>query len=187
MAGYIMTLSDIDSLTYCVKTGTYSTNLGTPKGNWMTYHEGTFADYLSMKPGDSIYFFIKRKIYGIGKLIEIHSECRFLNYIGADRPVDYSKKNYKKLEPLLDEGTANNRCLCVFEPSPLFFLNGVDMDDALNSNPDRFRMLRAMWKVSFIKVDDDENQALMDIILKRNEEDLLLNKNAYPFSKALHD
>lgn len=32
MAGYIMTLSDIDSLTYCVKTGTYSTNLGTPKG-----------------------------------------------------------------------------------------------------------------------------------------------------------
>ena len=187
MAGYIMTLSDIDSLTYCVKTGTYSTNLGTPKGNWMTYHEGTFADYLSMKPGDSIYFFIKRKIYGIGKLIEIHSECRFLNYIGADRPVDYSKKNYKKLEPLLDEGTANNRCLCVFEPSPLFFLNGVDMDDALNSNPDRFRMLRAMWKVSFIKVDDDENQALMDIILKRNEEDLLLNKNAYPFSKVLHN
>ena len=187
MAGYIMTLSDIDSLTYCVKTGTYSTNLGTPKGNWMTYHEGTFADYLSMKPGDSIYFFIKRKIYGIGKLIEIHSECRFLNYIGADRPVDYSKKNYKKLEPLLDEGAANNRCLCVFEPSPLFFLNGVDMDDALNSNPDRFRMLRAMWKVSFIKVDDDENQALMDIILKRNEEDLLLNKNAYPFSKVLHN
>ena len=173
MAGYIMTLSDIDSLTYCVKTGTYSTNLGTPKGNWMTYHEGTFADYLSMKPGDSIYFFIKRKIYGIGKLIEIHSECRFLNYIGADRPVDYSKKNYKKLEPLLDEGAANNRCLCVFEPSPLFFLNGVDMDDALNSNPDRFRMLRAMWKVSFIKVDD--------------EEDLLLNKNAYPFSKVLHN
>ena len=187
MAGYIMTLSDIDSLTYCVKTGTYSTNLGTPKGNWMTYHEGTFADYLSMKPGDSIYFFIKRKIYGIGKLIEIHSECMFLNYIGADRPVDYSKKNYKKLEPLLDEGTANNRCLCVFEPSPLFFLDGVDMDDALNSNPDRFRMLRAMWKVSFIKVDDDENQALMDIILKRNEEDLLLNKNAYPFSKVLHN
>lgn len=103
MAGYIMTLSDVDSLTYCVKTGTYSTNLSAPKGNWMTHHEGTFADYLSMKPGDSIYFFIKRKIYGIGKLIEINSECRFLNYVGADRPVDYSKKNYGELEPLLDE------------------------------------------------------------------------------------
>ena len=88
MAGYIMTLSDIDSLTYCVKTGTYSTNLGTPKGNWMTYHEGTFADYLSMKPGDSIYFFIKRKIYGIGKLIEIHSECRFCLLYTSPSPRD---------------------------------------------------------------------------------------------------
>lgn len=187
MAGYIMTLGNVDSLTYCVKTGTYSTNLSAPKGRWMVHHEGTFADYLSMKPGDSIYFFIKRKLYGIGKLISIHSECRFWNYIGADEPVDYPEEEYEDRKPLLDEGTADNRCICVFEPSPFFFTNGVDMDDALNSNPSRFRMLRAMWKVSFIKVDDDENQALMDIILKRNEDNLIHNSNVFPYSKALHN
>ncbi|WP_400246667.1 hypothetical protein AB3U99_07445 [Niallia sp. JL1B1071] len=46
------------------------------------------------------------------------------------------------------------------------------MDDVLASNPDKFRILRAFWKVSFIKIDDEENKALRDIILKRNEEHL---------------
>lgn len=41
------------------------------------------------------------------------------------------------------------------------------MDDALNSNPSAFRMLRAMWKVSFIKIDDEENRALFDILYKK--------------------
>ncbi|NLP52450.1 hypothetical protein HC179_17270 [Bacillus sp. RO1] len=44
------------------------------------------------------------------------------------------------------------------------------MDDVLSSNPSSFRMLRAYWKTSFIKIDDEENKALKDIILKRNEE-----------------
>ncbi|SHF14267.1 hypothetical protein [Clostridium fallax] len=30
-------------------------------------------------------------------------------------------------------------------------------------------MLRAFWKISFLKIDDEENKALKDIILKRNE------------------
>ena len=33
--------------------------------------EGTLADYMSMKPGDNIYFFCKRRYYGIGELISI--------------------------------------------------------------------------------------------------------------------
>lgn len=46
------------------------------------------------------------------------------------------------------------------------------MDDVLVSNPSAFKMLRAFWKVSFVKLDDDENQALKDIILRVNEETL---------------
>ncbi|MEG3071470.1 MAG: hypothetical protein RQM92_12145 [Candidatus Syntrophopropionicum ammoniitolerans] len=30
-------------------------------------------------------------------------------------------------------------------------------------------MLRAFWKLSFIKIDDDENQALIDAIVRRNK------------------
>ena len=46
------------------------------------------------------------------------------------------------------------------------------MDDVLSSNPAAFKMLRAFWKLSFIKFDDDENQAFRDIVLKRNQDQL---------------
>lgn len=186
MAGYIMTLDNVASLEQCIKTGTYSTNLSIPNKIWNKQQEGTFADYLSMKAEDNIYFFIKRKIYGIGKIIDIKSDCKYLNYINADEPVSVTEKEYKRKCPLLSYGTPNNRCFCTFVPSPYFFKEGIDMDDALNSNPSKFRMLRAMWKVSFIKVDDEENQALIDVILKRNENEIFVGKEIYKYNKRLH-
>lgn len=179
-----MTLDSIESLEMCIETGTYSTNLSEPNGKWKIHHEGTFADYLSMKEGDNIYFFIKRKIYGIGRIKKVQFDCEFLNYIGGDIPEQVNEKEYKKRAPLLINGTPNNRCFCVFEPSPHFFENGIDMDDALNSNPAAFKMLRAMWKVSFIKIDDNENQALIDIILKRNENNLINGDNVFRYDDS---
>ncbi len=186
MAGYIMTLDSLESLKQCIKTGTYSTNLSEPNGSWRLHHEGTFADFLSMQPEDNIYFFIKRKIYGIGKIKKIGFDCKFLNYENADNPKYISNKEYEKANPLLKNGSKNNRCFCVFEPSPYYFENGVDMDDALNSNPSAFKMLRAMWKVSFIKIDDEENRALIDIILKRNEYNLNSGENVFDFDNSVH-
>lgn len=176
-----MTLDSLESLESCIKTGTYSTNLSEPNGKWMIHHEGTFADYLSMKEGDNIYFFIKRKIYGIGRIKNVQFDCKFLNYIGGDIPEKVNENDYKNKTPLLKNATPNNRCFCVFEPSPYFFENGIDMDDALKSNPAAFKMLRAMWKVSFIKIDDNENQALVDIILKRNEDNLLSGNDVFRY------
>ena len=182
-----MTISDLNSLESCIKTGTYSTILSNPQNNnWAIHHEGTFADYFSMKQGDSIYFFNDRKIYGIGKIIDIKRDCKYLNYIGADAPCVYSSKEYKQREPLLSKGTPLNRCVCFFEPAPHFFRMSVDMDDALSSNPDKFKILRTMWKVSFIKIDDEEDQALQDIILKRNEKNLLDETDIYTFERYEH-
>jgi len=187
MAGYIMTINDMESLKKCVTTGTYSTNLSDPRNeNWGTPQEGTFADYFSMKPGDSIYFFHKRKIYGIGKIKDVEFDCKFLNYKEADNPTVYTKKQFKEKEPLLRDSTPQNRCFCTFEPSPFFFENGIDMDDALSSNPDKFKIFRTMWKVSFIKIDEEEDKALTDIILKRNEENLIEEKNLFEFSGKAH-
>ena len=129
---------------------------------------------------------IKRKIYGIGKIKKIGFDCKFLNYENADNPKYISNKEYEKANPLLKNGSKNNRCFCVFEPSPYYFENGVDMDDALNSNPSAFKMLRAMWKVSFIKIDDEENRALIDIILKRNEYNLNSGENVFDFDNSVH-
>lgn len=138
---------------------------------WKAHHEGTFADYFSMKSGDNIYFFHDRKIYGIGELTNINFDCKFSNYPNALTP---HIPNYEDIKDniLLDIGvdSINNRCLCTFKPSPNFFQNGIDIDDVLSSNPSGFKILRSFWKLSFIKIDDNENKALKDIILKRNEE-----------------
>lgn len=142
---------------------------------------------MSMKQGDNIYFFTDRKIYGIGKITNVGEDCKYLNFKDADYPQSTKNRQYSELSPLLDETySERNRCFCTFEPSPCFFLQGVEMDDALNSNPEKFKMLRVMWKVSFIKIDDEENKALFDIILKRNEENLLNNSNIFEYNPKTH-
>ena len=171
MAGYIMSLDNKQSLEECINLGIYSTNLSKPQNNlWKIHHEGTFADYFGMKEGDNIYFFIDRKIYGIGELITVKHDCKYWNYPGADKPVNYEYKEVKDIMILNNKNNIDNRCFCIFKSYPNFFAEGIDMDDVLSSNPNKFKMLRAFWKLSFVKIDEDENKALKDIILKRNEE-----------------
>lgn len=177
MAGYIFSLDSLQSLQRYTQNGVYATKLSPPANAWKVHHEGTFADYATMQAGDNVYFFIKRKIYGIGKLINLGTECKFFNFPKAGIPQRYAYLDIKQ-ELLWDEGefSVNQRCICVFEPDPYFFRLGIDMDDVLSSNPSAFKMLRAFWKLSFIKFDDDENQAFRDIILKRNQQALFAPK-----------
>lgn len=171
MAGYIFSLNNLDSLHLYTTQGVYATKLSSPPSlSWMTHHEGTFADYATMRPGDNIYFFVQRKIYGIGRLVSAHSDCKFFNFPDAGRP-QAAQYQLVKAQLLWDEGdfSTNQRCICLFEPDPHLFKLGIDMDDVLSSNPDAFRMLRVFWKLSFIKFDDDENQGFRDIVLKRNQ------------------
>ena len=108
----------------------------------------------------------------------------------ASKPVNPKYKNIK--ESLLvnfGEESADNRWICVFEPNPYFFIEGVDMDDVLASNPSKFKMLRAFSKLSFIKIDDEENKALKDIILMHNG-GYLNNPNSneiFDFDYSTHD
>lgn len=170
MAGFLFSLDNEDSLIDCINKGIYSTRLSEPGNVWGIHHEGTFADYCSMKEGDNVYFFIKRKIYGIGSLVNINDQCKFLNYPNANFP---TVQNYEDIQEnlLLDLGTnesLNSRFICTFIPFPLFFRNGIDMDEILSSSPSSFKILRAFWKLSFIKFSDEENQAFKNILLRRN-------------------
>lgn len=166
-----MNLDNDMALRSCVQDGVYSTRMSDPKGkNWLIHHEATFADYVTMKPGDNIYFFIDRKIYGIGEMVKVGFDCKYLNYPQASEPKSFEYSEIKS-RLLLDDSDASPalRWLCLFKPSPHFFLNGIDMDDLLASNPTAFRMLRVFWKRSFLKFDDEENQAFKDALLKLNE------------------
>jgi hypothetical protein len=175
MAGYLFSIGkkdnkpDFGALKKCIENGVYSTIISNSSKTWLPHHEGTFADYCSMKEGDNVYFFLDRKIYGIGKLININGNCKFLNYPKANVP-DNQKYNDIRDKLLYDigEDSVKNRFICTFEPFPFFFQNGIDMDETLSSAPEKFKILRAFWKLSFIKFSDLENQAFKDIILRRN-------------------
>lgn len=170
MAGFLFSLDSEESLISCLNRGIYSTRLSQPSNVWSMAHEGTFADYCSMKEGDYVYFFIKRKIFGIGNLVNINGQCKYLNYENANLPTN---QNYEEIKDnlLLDYGnneSLNYRFICTFKPFPLFFRNGIDMDEILSSSPSNFKILRAFWKLSFIKFSEDENQAFKNILLRRN-------------------
>lgn len=185
MAGYLISLGSEEALLKCINSGIYSTFLNPPRFDaWMTNHEGTFADYLSMKEDDLIFFFINRKIYGCGRLVNIGKSCRYLNYQNADTPRGDSDENFTS--KLLPDSTTKNRCFCTFEPYPYFFTKGVDMDEVLQSKSCPFHSVRTMWKLSFIKLDDDESVALFNIILKSNEENLSNREKQFAFNGITH-
>jgi len=189
MAGYIFVFNNIESLKKAIHDGVYSTIINLPTNrHWGTHHEGTFGDYITMNEGDNLYFFSNRKIYGIGRLVNIKGECKYLNFPGADLPYDYDFSTLKD-NMILNDSPDNikNRMLCTFRGAPYFFEQGIDIDDVLSSNPDSFKILRAFWKLSFIKVSDNENQALMDVILKSNEINLSLKSNIFLESSASHE
>jgi len=169
MAGFLFSLDSEESLIDSINKGIYSTRLSAPNNVWRIHHEGTFADYCSMREGDNVYFFIDRKIYGIGTLTNINGDCKFLNYPNANLP---TVQNYDEIKDqlLLDIGvnSINLRFICTFIPYPVFFRNGIDMDEILSSSPNSFKILRAFWKLSFIKFSDEENQAFKNILLRRN-------------------
>jgi hypothetical protein len=187
MAGYIFNLDSIESLMLYVNNGVYSTKINYPGNHWKGYQEATFADYATMKAGDNVYFFIDRKIYGIGELVDINGDCKFSNFpllssVNNPLAISYDEING---ESLWSENVPNDKFqpwVCFFKPSPYFFTEGIDMDDVLISDPNAFKMLRAFWKVSFIKFDNEENQALKSIILKFNQDYLNEENNTHIFN-----
>jgi hypothetical protein len=172
-AGFVMTMNEKDLAVRCMRDGVYGTVLSVPPGYWGAPGYGTFGDFASMKSGDNIYFFHDRQLYGIGEMVEVGGACAHQNFPGASQPHAY---DYDKIQHdiLYDTGerSVQQRWICTFKPSPFFFKRGVDMDEALSAHPGAFRMLRVMWKLSFIKLDYEENAALQDVVLRANRRTL---------------
>ena len=193
MAGYLFNLGDAFSIEDVIAPGVYSTLMKAPTGYWRKEAEATFADFVTMKPGDHVYFFQQRVVYGVGELVAVGPDCKYCNFPGASvpEPVQYGETRARLL---VDHGSASvdQRWLCTFRPAPHFFRRGVDMDDLLASNPMAFRILRANWKVSFIKFDPEEDQAFLDALLRANqhliEQGVGPNESVevFPWSAQLH-
>ena len=174
MAGYIFSIANtngISGVESCIRNGLFSARVPADLSSSMSRQvvASVLCDYLSMKPGDNVYFLSKRKIYGVGKLVVLpgSSKCILKNYPSAHQLVTFSE--IPEGEYSLAESDPTYRWLCFFEPEEQFFRNGVDMDDVLGYRPQSFRMLRAFQDRSFIKIDDEENRALKEYLYLANQ------------------
>ncbi len=186
MSGYIMNLSSRASLEMYIRSGAYGTIIKKPKrGYWENANEMTMADYLTMRPGDLIFFFLKRQIYGVGRLVGFPCAGRELvalcNFPGSSEP---------RIQPPTDvqdylwreDGEENIRWVVFFKPNPCFFTHGLDMDEVLEAdNKGVVRSLRVFEKRSFVQIDDEEAQVILDLIVRRNEA-VLNDPGAHPDS-----
>lgn len=189
MAGYVFaignTVDPVEVIRECAEKGIYSTIIESVSP---ASFEGTLADYSSMKPGDNVYFFCKRKYYGVGKLIAVGEDCKYCNYPGASTLNDHGLLAVRG-EALMDAGdsTPNYRWLCTFEGDPYIFSEGIDTDEILTYKPNTFKMLRAFWKLSFIKLGEEENQSLREFFLLRHQRELEDPVNVLPTDPTFHE
>lgn len=163
------------ALEQCILNGTYSAKTAEKGAAFI----GTLADYLGMKTGDDIFFFTERKIYGIGRLIKIaDTDCRF-RILSNDLEKDF----------LTEERNPDiHKFTCTFEPAPYFFKIGVDMDEVLTFSPEKIKSLRFFSKMTFIKLDDIESEAIKNVIARKNEKylDKSEKDKHFEFSERTH-
>ena len=167
MAGYLFTFSDEKSLLEAMRRGSYTTLMNV---RWGPAALSTLGDYATMRPGDSVYFFSSRMVYGIGSIVQVVPGHTVLeNYEGSTGTTLASPSDLPS-DALMGTRTEDRvgRWVIAFEPDPCMFGTGIDMDDLLASNPRAFRSLRVFWKRSFIKLDDEEDMAFRTAILRRN-------------------
>lgn len=184
MAGFIFSISSesgLDGLRERILLGNYASITPEIDGNMSRQVvAAVLADYCSMKEGDNVYFLSKRQIYGVGKLINIGQDCKYKNYISACEFV--KKDEFDENDNPLTGTSPLFRWICFFEPDSIFFDKGIDMDEVLTYKPSSFRMLRAFQDSTFIKIDDEENQALKECIYLKNRG----NGNAFEYSDEDH-
>lgn len=186
MAGYVFAIGgDTEIIKICAERGVYATRLNSLASRPF---EATLADYVSMKPGDNVYFFSERKIYGIGELVAVGPDCKYSNFPGSSTcaAVDYADV---RDDLLVDSGEDSvwYRWLCTFKASPYFFEEGIDTDEVLVYKPNTFKMLRAFWNVSFIKLGDEENESLKEILLLRHQQEMRTGQRVWERNQEMHD
>lgn len=158
---------DIDAIASFVERGMYATYVS---NRWNGALAGTLGDYLTIRPGDNVYFFCNRTVYGVGEIIDV---------LGEDQAAFEVRRGVTTSRPLETHGRGSNaggadgkseRWGIAFKPAPNFFRRGIDMDDLLRTDPEAFRAVRAFWKRSFIQLDGRENAAFKAALIRLNSD-----------------
>lgn len=176
MAGYLFALGKSGVPAKALESRQYSTLMNV---KWTSPTNGVLGDLVTMRPGDHVYFFKERRIYGIGRVVAApDGRCVTENFPGAtsQTTVQWSAVKAKAFMPDAygSKKSGSKRTELVgrwaikFEPDPAFLEESVDMDDLLVSDPAAFRIIRDFHQRSFIKVDDVEDLAITAALLRAN-------------------
>ena len=168
MAGFIINLAKgLGRLDLYIESGVYGTRIS-PAPQRRRANLMTLADYVLMRPGDLIFFFQERRIYGIGEIVDFGFEdkpcilCNFPRSYILDEPSNCPYLWFGDEDPMI-------RWRVFFKPHPSFFKEGVDMDEVLQSDTTSIvRALPLFWNRSFLNLESDEANLIAHTILRRN-------------------
>lgn len=172
MAGFLFSISNdkkstaFEIIQRICSDGMYATLLG---AKWSVATSATLGDYINMMPGDNVYFFSRRVVYGIGEIVSSleNGEAAFELFKDSSSKHSIPPEQYTQTD---SEGKIRYKRWAIrIKPSPAFFSYGIDMDDLLRTDPPAFRAVRAFQKKSFVQLDDKENQAFKSALIRKNE------------------
>lgn len=175
MSGYIFNLGSRKKLELYAMSGAYGTIIRRPDRDfWSVAHEKTLADYLTVRPGSLVFFFYKRRVYGVGRIVGFdlgdETVAALANYPGASFPHANPPED-PEVFLWRENGEENLRWVIFFDPYPHFFQDGLDMDEILTSDlKSVVRSLRVFFGVSFVQMESDEAQLILDLLLRSNQD-----------------
>lgn len=166
MTGWLVVLGSSSKPADYVEAGAYGTFLN-EGARINPAHLKTLADYATMRSGDLVFFFQRRFIYGVGQLVDAQpGEPAVCNWPESD---NLRRRPPRSRDSYLWPKISKARWLCTFEPAPMFFAEGVDMDTALGL--DRLGVLyhlKILEGRSFFKLEDSECDLLLEAVLRAN-------------------
>lgn len=174
MKGYLFAVSGVDDIPKLMDLGAFGVQQNTvterdrPAWNWQM--QATFADYMTIDPGDLIFLFSDRRIYGVGRVrsLEGHPTTgAWWNWPDAADPASEAPE-----EALTLPGGRTPRVVVPFEPAPVIFRRGIDMDEVLTHPHARPDWRLFFWGgLSFSSLEEQETATLYGALVRRFGED----------------
>lgn len=164
------------------------------RDRWSREQISTFADYLTINPGDLIFFFRDRMIYGIAEAISLEDtpggNCALLNYPDSHLPSPADPNGrFDGLITKDDEAYWKYiRVVVPFVPSPLMFKEGIDMDEVLGAPGCEFFWGLRFWQgFSFKQLTSHEASFLKEAFMRRfaNADNVTIAEYSTEGEKAL--
>jgi hypothetical protein len=191
MAGWLISINDLKFVELYAENGVYGYRFPR-KDDWRQEQWNTIADFALFEDGDLIFFFCKRNIYGIGKVINSNNmemgSPVLINYKDSLLPSETLKSSEacfwdeqfrEGLWAKKDRGKFDIRLIVLFKPCPAFYKNGLDMDFVLQGDAGGIaRQIRTFQGVGFIRLEKGDIDLLIELFTRNfNQESPLFGFN----------